>query len=106
MQYVVDRMDHREGLKPLADDWEQEEEEEEEEGKGAPANKSRKVVVIGAGAAGLAAASTLQVCGLRNLPIHHHRICRHQSFPPAEGGWDRRGAVGGRERGWGKDADL
>ena len=60
VQYVIDHMAHREGLKPLADEGE-EEEEETEDGGSSGAAPPRRVLVVGAGAAGLAAASTLKV---------------------------------------------
>lgn len=61
VQYVIDHMAHREGLKPLADEGEQEEEEGEEGKGGGDTPPPRRVLVVGAGAAGLAAASTLKV---------------------------------------------
>ena len=59
VQYVIDHMAHREGLKPLADEGEDEGEEEEKDGGGS--RPARRLLVVGAGAAGLAAASTLKV---------------------------------------------
>ena len=59
VQYVIDRMDQRETLKPLADEGE--DPDDDDEGVEAGKAKTTRVLVVGAGAAGLAAASVLAV---------------------------------------------
>ena len=58
VMYVVQNMESREELEPL------DMPEENKEDGGGRATVSRRVIVVGAGAAGLAAASTLKVGGV------------------------------------------